>query len=121
MIHDKINGILSLLGVPYYARMPTFASGKEPELYIVYTLYNRVKSRLDGRIEAIEYTVTVNVIGRNTAAVDDKKTDIISLFEENGIHFAGCNYMSDSDFPQRFRRIMDFYTYETWTSPSACG
>lgn len=112
MIQDKINGLLATMNVPYYARMPTFASGKEPELYIVYTLYNRVKSRLDGRIEAIEYTVTVNVIGRNTAAVDDKKTDIISLFEENGIHFAGCNYMSDSDFPQRIRRIMDFYCCE---------
>lgn len=112
MIYDKINGLLATMSIPYYARMPTFAAGKEPELYIVYSLYDRVKSRLDGRIEAIEYTVTVNVIGRNIAAVDEKKTDIISLFEENGIYFAGCNYISDSEFPQRIRRIIDFYTYE---------
>ncbi len=112
MIQDRINGLLATMNVPYYARMPTFASGKEPELYIVYTLYDRVKSRLDGKIEAVEYTVTVNVIGRITAAVDDKKTDIISLFEENSIYFAGCNYLSDSDFPQRIRRIMDFYCCE---------
>lgn len=112
MIHDKISGLLRILSIPYYARMPTFAANSEPSLYVVYTLYDRVKKRVDGKIETIEYTVTVNVIGRDEVAVDQKKTEILSLFEDSGIYFAGCNYMSDSDFPQRIRRIIDFYTYE---------
>ena len=112
MIHDKIGGLLNVLGVPYYARMPTFSANNEPELYVVYTLDNRTKSRLDGKIQALEYTVTVNVFGRNETAVDEKSRDIMSLFEDSCIYFAGCNFISDSDYPQTIRRIMDFYTYE---------
>lgn len=109
-IHEKIGGLLDTLSLPYYARMPTFAAGEEPELYIVYTIGSRVKSRSDGKINALEYTVTLNVFGRNETAVDETADTIMSLFESNSIYFAGCNFMSDSAFPQTFRRIMDFKT-----------
>ena len=71
-VHEKIGGLLDTLSLPYYARMPTFAAGEEPELYIVYTIDNRVKSRSDGKINALEYTVTLNVFGRDETAVDEE-------------------------------------------------
>ena len=109
-VHEKIGGLLDTLSLPYYARMPTFAAGEEPELYIVYTIDNRVKSRSDGKINALEYTVTLNVFGRDETAVDEAADAVMSLFESSSIYFAGCSFMSGSDFPQKFRRIMDFKT-----------
>lgn len=109
-IFERIDGVLKLLDVPFYDRMPTFAENEEPSLYIVYTLYDRPAMRGDGVLEAIEYTVTVNVIGVDTGEVDEVQSKTLSLFEEYDFLYIGTDYRSDSEFPQRIRRIMDFMT-----------
>lgn len=107
-IFERIDGVLKLLDVPFYDRMPTFAENEEPPLYIVYTFYDRSAMRGDGVLEAIEYIVTVNVIGVGTGEVDEVQSRTLSLFEEYDFLYIGSDYRSGSDFPQRIRRIMDF-------------
>ena len=109
-IFERIDGLLKIIDVPFYSKMPTFGEHEEPDLYIVYSLYDNAKERNDGRLTAVEYTVTVNVIGVNESDVDELKMRIISLFEENDLYYTGCTYNADNDFPQTVRRILDFKT-----------
>lgn len=111
-IYEKIDGILDSLEIPFYARMPTFAANEEPQLYVVYSLYDTPKKRADGKLLAVQFTITVNIIGTDLAAVETLNSQIISLFENNKIYYSGCNYSSDTDFPQKIRNIMDFVTIQ---------
>lgn len=109
-IFDRTDGVLRILNVPFYDTMPEFADGEEPDLYIVYSVYDSPALRGDGRLEAVEYTVTINIIGTNAAETDALQLKLIPLMEEYDYSYGGCNYEIDSDFPATIRRITDFKT-----------
>lgn len=107
-IFEKIDGVLKILGIPFFDTMPSFAENQCPSLYIVYTLYDRPAFRGDGCLEGIEYIITINVIGTNAAEADEIQSKTISLLEDYDFKYSGSNYTIDSGFPQQIRRIMDF-------------
>ena len=110
-IYDEIDGVLSGLNIPFFDTMPSFAEDEEPELYVVYSLYENAIFRGGGRIVSKQYSVTVNVIGNDVKSVDELHEKIIGLFEENGFVYSGGRHLIDPDFPTMYRRILDFNFY----------
>lgn len=107
-IYDKIDGVLKILDIPFYDTMPTFAENDEPPLYVVYNLYDTPAFRGDGKLLAVEYTVTINVLGTDISKVDKLQSDILEIFQEYDFVYAGCNYEMDTECPTLYRRVLDF-------------
>lgn len=109
-IQETISRILDGLDIINYTKMPDFANMEEPELYAVITLFDNIKARSDGKITSTEYHITIALIGFSEESVDVQKDNIISAMEEQRIFYSGTNYISDHDFPQQYRRDMEFIT-----------
>ena len=104
-----ISQILTENGYVVYTKMPSFSQGAEPELYLVVTQYDSVKARNDGRIQSIGCNVTVAIIGTDETAAYTAKNRIINILEQQGVYYRGTAYSSDLEYPQQFRRDMEFY------------
>lgn len=110
-IFEKIDSIIGTLNIKYYDTMPTFGEYDEPQLYIVYSLYDRCDFFGDGKLVGRGYTVTINVIGNNVRQVDELQEKVGKVLQENGFIYGGCSYQIDNDYPRQYRRIIDF-TYQ---------
>ena len=110
-IYDRIDGVLKITDIPFYDTMPTFAEDDEPNLYIVYSLYETPNFYGDGELINSEYTVTVNIFGTDIKKVDDLQMSLSALLQEYGFVYGGCNYQITSDYPRQYRRITDFKIY----------
>ncbi|MBQ8133488.1 MAG: hypothetical protein IJ192_03635 [Clostridia bacterium] len=112
MIFDLINGILAVLTVPYYFNRAEFAEGEEPPLFITYDIYDVPAERGDGEEIATEYVVTFNIFGRDPGKADKLYKELLGMLLENDFVRAGCNYSSTDNYPEYFRRSVDFnYIY----------
>ena len=111
-IFERIDSIIKTLNVKYYDTMPSFGEYDEPQLYIVYSLYDKANFYGDGKLIGKEYTVTINVIGNNVRQVDELQEKISEILQNNGFVYGGCSYQVDKDYPRQYRRIIDFkYVY----------
>lgn len=105
-IYDTVDNALSSLGVAYY---DSFADdGGRPDLYIVYSLYDTTSLNGDGKPVSIQYTVTFNIFGNSVADVDKMHKKLFKTLLDNGFVYGGCSYSIDSDYPNIYRRIIDF-------------
>ncbi len=106
-IFDIIDQVLSSMNVAFYDSFVD--NGKErPDLYIVYNLYDTSSLYGDGVLLMLEYIITFNIIGDSVVNVDCTQQKLMKVLQENGFVYAGCNYAMDSDYPNMYRRIIDF-------------
>ena len=111
-IYDEIDGVLSGLNIPFFDTMPSFAEDEEPELYVVYSIYETPDLYGGGKIVSTKYSVTVNVIGSNVKDVDELHEKVKKLLIESGFVYGGGRHLIDPDYPTMYRRILDFNFYD---------
>ena len=110
-VYKVIDNILEQFNVPFFDGFTNFGDN-EPELYIVYNLYDTPSLSGDGELKTLQYTITINIIGKKIQNVDELHKQVFNVLQKNGFIYAGCNYTFDTDYPEKTRRILDFHYTE---------
>lgn len=108
MIFDVINSVMDSLSVRYWFVRADLTT-ETPTLFIIYDLYDNAVDFGDGEETATRYTVTFHLYGQVPTDVDDLYRRMCRALKNAGFTRAGGSYSSTDDFPEYYRRSVDFY------------